>query len=467
MPLEDETYRTLLRLEAEGFLGSSVLSIKPLSKKEIADMVRQAEEDPRSKSPFVKSVIASLKKKRFTSKTGGSVYIETNYSSGNDNLFSYNNSPYDMMKRERNNPFASNKDGTVYSKGVSMRAGADVWADFGAFGFYLNPEADSSGEGGFIRRGYVSAEAFGVGLRAGSDSRWWGGGMNGSTLLSNNARPIPMIELYSDGAFTLPSVLKYIGPIKFDIFVSRLEEDRTIPKPILWGMRVSFKPVKYIEIGAERTVLLGGRGRDESIDTWVESFTGANEHYGGKSPGDQKAGFDVRFILPFEAQPLQIYYGMDGEDSVGIMPVKWAYLGGVYLPRLLAVEPLELRIEYFSSYVSKRPDSWYNHFVYKDGYTYYGRVIGHYISTDSSGLHLQTDYLIPEKNGRVWLAFDREVHAMSHVSKPVLWGMGTGMKCDISEEYGIEAWASGGVVQTHDKSDKGSILLAFKVNYYF
>ncbi|PIY87466.1 MAG: hypothetical protein COY75_02520, partial [Nitrospirae bacterium CG_4_10_14_0_8_um_filter_41_23] len=46
-------------------------------------------------------------------------------------------------------------------------------------------------------------------------------------------------------------------------------------------------------------------------------------------------------------------------------------------------------------------------------YTYKGRIIGHHMGTDSEDIFLEASYLIPEKDGRISISYDREEHNLS------------------------------------------------------
>ena len=130
--------------------------------------------------------------------------------------------------------------------------------------------------------------------------------------------------------------------------------------------------------------------------------------------GDQRAGFDVKLTLPFKWQPLQVYAEAAGEDEAGGLPYKWAYLTGIYLPRILNFERVGFRAEYATTHVEGSPDVWYTHGIYgPKAYTYKGRIIGHHMGTDSKDIFLEVSYLIPERNGRISIFYDRQEHNLS------------------------------------------------------
>jgi hypothetical protein len=134
--------------------------------------------------------------------------------------------------------------------------------------------------------------------------------------------------------------------------------------------------------------------------------------------GDQRAGGDIKFTIPFNTQPFHVYAEAEGEDEAGGLTYKWAYLTGIYLPRILTLERLSLRAEYATTHVKGAPNVWYTHGVYgQDAYTYKGRVIGHHMGTDSEDLFLELTYLIPERDGRLSILYDIERHGLSGPSK--------------------------------------------------
>ncbi|MEI8355911.1 MAG: capsule assembly Wzi family protein [Deltaproteobacteria bacterium] len=254
---------------------------------------------------------------------------------------------------------------------------------------------------------------FGLDLMAGKDSQWWGPGYHGSILLSNNSEPLEFVRLTNPEPVVLPWIFKYIGPIRAAFFAGRLEKNRSdFSEPILWGLNVNFKPVSYLELGLERTAIMGGKGRSESLATWWRSFTGVGENDGRES-GDQRAGYYAKLTLPFKWQPVQFYVEADGEDQRNSFPSKWAYLAGIYLPKIAGLERFDLRGEFSTNHIGEYPNVWYSHHIYTQGYTYKGRIIGHHMGSDSKDIFVEASYLIPGSYGRISLSYDREEHNTS------------------------------------------------------
>ena len=56
----------------------------------------------------------------------------------------------------------------------------------------------------------------------GKQSLWWGPGLGGPMLFSDNAVPINMFRISRVSPFKLPSVLGLFGPIRVEIFLGQL-----------------------------------------------------------------------------------------------------------------------------------------------------------------------------------------------------------------------------------------------------
>lgn len=482
VPVEDETYDILLRLEAEGVIQSSLLATRPLSRKEVARLVYEAEMSPRSDEQFIRSLIGLLKY-RFRDELIGTKHVSIDYIKPLDRLYAgYFYSDGDPSEIVYNN------DGDDYAEGSNARLGFSSRAVLGRFSFSINPEVRYSEDDTDIvmKRAYGTIGFAGLALELGKDSQWWGPGSHGSILLSNNPEPMMIAKLSNPHPVLLPWAFRYLGPFRFTLFATELGKDRVVPKPYLWGMRFDFKPIPYFEVGLQRTALLGGEGRSEDLGTWWKSFTGLGENPGvdvagdpeNNEAGDQRMGLDFRLTLPMRWQPVQIYGEGAGEDEAGGMPTKWAYLGGVYLPRILGIERLGFRAEYASTYLKDLAHVWYNHDIYRTGYRYKGKVIGHHTGTDSRDLFFELSYLVPEMNGWVKLSYDKEEHNLSGSTSeenttgasPVKTEMSAGVKFDVRRDMSIECRYVTARLEDYDGrpgSEERVNLFSIEVSYNF
>jgi hypothetical protein len=422
-----EAYELLDRLEAEGIIRSGLLSTKPVSRKEVSRLIREAERDPGAERPEIRSRIRRL------SETFGDTAEGASYIKPVDRIsLKYIHTDSGLQVLNYNN------DGDVYREGSNFRLAASTRAEFSWFSLSATPEVRNSDDGTIAtaRKAYATLDFWGLEILAGRESMWWGPGRHGSLLLSNNMEPLTMLRLSNPQPTLLPWVLRYLGPFRFVFFLSRLEDDRTdVPEPILWGLRFDFRPHPVLEVGLARTAMMGGEGREESLSTFFKAFTGQRETEGGTPAGNQLISLDAKLRLPLRRQPVVFYAEAGAEDqSRPGFPTRWGFLTGIYLPRLLEFGNMDFRVEFATNHSRGAPDFWYNHFVYRQGYTYKGQIIGHHMGTDSRDLFVRLSYLLPEYDGRVSVHYDREEHDLS------------GDVRDDKDEAGIDArveWKAG------------------------
>jgi len=248
-------------------------------------------------------------------------------------------------------------------------------------------------------------------IELGKDSLFWGPGYHGSLLMSNNAQPFKMIKISNPRPVRLPWLFQGLGPFKLVWFLTELEDDRTVPKARLTGMRVNFKPHPAVELGLSRAIMFAGEGRRGlGLRDYAKIFFATNENRPGKLDNDQLAGFDASVLLPLDrllpAKSAKIYTDWVGEDEAGGLPSAWGKLFGAKFYDILRTGRTDLLIEYADNHVPSKPNVFYTHHIYKSGYTYKSRIIGHFMGTDARDLYLRlTHYL--NKDTILGLAYDR------------------------------------------------------------
>src|SRR5260370_28476231 len=107
----------------------------------------------------------------------------------------------------------------------------------------------------------------------GKQSLWWGPGEGGALLFSNNAEPIYMFRTSRISPLTLPGPFRLMGPVKFDFFFGQLAGNEFLPRPLIHGAKISFKPTENLELGFTRTVEMGGVGRPLTLRALWSSYT--------------------------------------------------------------------------------------------------------------------------------------------------------------------------------------------------
>lgn len=237
--------------------------------------------------------------------------------------------------------------------------------------------------------------------------RWWGPGWDGSIILSNNARPIPAISIdrtFTDAFDT--KLLSWLGPWDFSMHFGQFESDRAVPDAQFFGMRFNFRPHRSLEIGLSRTAQWCGEGRPCDLETFLDLLVGRDNRGddgidGDNEPGNQLAGFDIRWSTRLLGIPLAVYGQFIGEDEAGGLPSR--YLGqfgiegtGIWRDRWSYRwfgEFAGTACQFYES--RKRYNCAYNHSIYETGYRYRGRSVGHSIENDAEivtiGLILQNE----------------------------------------------------------------------------
>ena len=235
-------------------------------------------------------------------------------------------------------------------------------------------------------------------LQIGKIAAWYGPGRLGALIFTNNAQSYPGIRLHNPVPIALPGVFSFLGNVQYDLFLARLESNRPIPNPLLFGMRLAARPSRFLEVGLSRSMIYGGKGQDGGLSAWWDAFKGENTNDpGDKGLVNQIAGFDVTLTLPFPSQPVQAYLEMAGEDQAHLLstfvpfPSKFAYATGVFLPTLFGSAAHDLRIEWARNHWRGNGPAWYVHSVSGEGYAHFyrNRVLGHPMGADAQNLSVR------------------------------------------------------------------------------
>ena len=269
-------------------------------------------------------------------------------------------------------------------------------------------------EGFALDGSYIATRLGNWSASLGQQERWWGPGWDGSLILSTNARPIPAISIDRRVSEPFDSKwLSWIGPWTFHSFVGRMEKERTVSNPYIWGMRGEMRPTILggLEVGFFRIIQLGGEGRPEGFSTWVDSFL-SQDNYGANTgnndlsnePGNQLAGIDLRYKV-FDA-PIALYGQLVGEDEDKFLPNCLMFHYGIEGWKNLGSSTIRVFAEYadLTSYWwtndPRTHNISYGHHIYNDGYRYRGRPIGHWADQDSQILSIGGIY--QRDNGIGW-----------------------------------------------------------------
>lgn len=236
---------------------------------------------------------------------------------------------------------------------------------------------------------------------AGKHSFQWGPGTEGSLLLSANAEPMYMLRASRTVPFRLPGFLRRIGPIRSDVFLARPEGHQVIPRPLMFGQKVSFKPKPWIEAGLGRIITLGGVGGDPfTLGNFLKAYAGldrASSPTDTSNPGDERNVFDVTIYLP--GSRAVFYVEAFTDDTHALAHPTWAvWRPGIYIPRLPWLSQMDLRLEAVTSetpgdiYRNVSPGRPYWNFEYRDGHTNKGVLMGNTVGRMGRAVLVRTNY---------------------------------------------------------------------------
>jgi hypothetical protein len=179
-----------------------------------------------------------------------------------------------------------------------------------------------------------------------------------------------------------------MGPWSYDAFVAQTDDAM---RSYLVGMRLALRPLPWLELGVARTAQWGGRGRPQSLRSFLRMLVGEGSNPGTPQevvvdPGNGMAGFDARLRCG-RGLPCAVYTQLIGEDEAGGWPSRYLGLYGVEAwtrdgrHRGFVEFAETLCGAAFNADVSR--DCAYRNHAYPDGYAHAGRWIGGGAGPDS------------------------------------------------------------------------------------
>jgi hypothetical protein len=428
VPLGHWSYDAIDKLIGQGLIDGSMMTTRPVSRFEMARHIVEADEKFQMldmKNELMEDILERLKKE-FKPELVAIGAVDGNPL---QDYLKPVEDPYIKYLYAKSTPEIESVRGDRFDKNSNFRAGfASRGQLFDFTAFYLHPEYPWSSQDS--DKGVKLIEAYGklaldkFEIEAGKDSLWWGPGYHGSLLMSNNAEPFKMIKLSNPSPIKLPWILDGLGPFKVVWFLTQLEEDRPVPEPKLTGIRVNFKPHPAVELGLSRAIIFSGQGRPHiGFTDYLNILFSTRGNREGKFDTDELAGFDASLLLPADwlipAKSVKLYFDGIGEDEAGGLPSSWGKLLGAKFYDIFRTGKTDLTVEYANNHVPGKPNVFYSHSIYQAGYTYKGRIIGHYMGTDSEDIfvrlthYLSTDIILG-------LQYDNQKSNLSFSPKPTL-----------------------------------------------
>ena len=421
VPLGNWSYGAIDKLKSLGLIQSDMRSTRPWTRLVMARLIVEAEKnfqklssseeegESNERNEIIKAILQRLEDEfkasidEVTSGSGASTYIKPI----EDLYFHYY--------------YGSNDFDLENDKGQKLAEDSNVRVGFSSYGalwshlaYYLNPEYRYS-DGQFgghdqevkMFEGYGKLEFYNVEVEAGRDTMWWGTGRHGTMILTDNAQPFQLIKLSNPEPVVLPWIFKYLGLFKFTAFWTELERNRAVPHTQFMGFRLDLKPAPFLELGASRTYLLGGRGSgvkgitDLNLSDWGKILFEGNAS--GSLDVDQISGLDGILFLDNLDQWLRVLKSIEiwgeyyGEDEAGNWIADIGYVVGIKFGDLLLKGRSDLIFEYADDVDPDEPLVWYNNSIYRSGYRYKGEVMGHNMDTEARDYFVRlVNYLTPD-----------------------------------------------------------------------
>ncbi len=425
LPLHHWTYEAIERLVALGVIDRAMVVPKPYSRKEAARYVARAIELARRDrvprdgreviaEPLLYRLMQELRPelldlgvvsngpatRRELIRYGGRAQVEVD----------------SFQVGQGTVRFRENRGGEYYADGTQVQTDVRGWveltdvvalsaqpkfiSDSNTLGF----GATNNSRNVFMRELNAKVSLFNIAVEVGRGSLWWGPGYHGSLLLTDHAFPLDRITLGSDEPFQLPWVFRSLGEWKLNSFLAQLERDRDFPRANVFGLRVSYLPASWLELGFTRLTQFDGRGRGQSFPEAVfDAYSNAPNQIGDLDVNEQfmvdlRAGVPrVPYLVPFPAG-LQLYGELGSEDKWSKIPIpsRAAFLAGIYIPQVFRGSSTDLRIEYADTDFTRRKTTdnlqqiWYNNGTYVSGMRFKGFPLGHHMGTDAIDVFVRT-----------------------------------------------------------------------------
>jgi membrane-associated phospholipid phosphatase len=491
VPLDSWVYPAMDRLIAQGFIQSAMVDMRPWTRFECARLVAEAGERLDNEdvgTSAVDKIYASLAQE---------FGEERELLDGGDNTRARVESISTRITEISGKPLAQgyhfdfgqtviNDFGRPYEQGFNNVTGFSGWATESYFTVYASGEFQHApaappltasareviGNTQFVppppatpidqidrfelQNTYVGMTFNNWEVTFGKQSLWWGPGAGGSMIISDNAPPINMFRISRVSPFKLPSVLRFFGPMRLELFLGQLSGQNFAfklgpgligswtstlsPQPMISGERISFKPTPNVEFGFSATTLFAGEGVPFTTHTYLNSIikAGVNGLPGSpQDPGDRRSGFDLSYRLPLLRNWATFY--ADGFADDQLTPVAYwdrsAWTGGLYLSHLPKASKLDLRVEGVFSDVPAGGAIGRGFFYWNDryvnGYTNQGNLIGSWIGRDGQGAQVWSNYWLTPKN-RIQLNFRHQ-----KVSQQFIPGGGSLTDVGVQGDYAL------------------------------
>jgi len=177
---------------------------------------------------------------------------------------------------------------------------------------------------------------------------------------------------------TLPGVLRHIGLVRVETFLSTVHENGAVVEPWFWAGRLSIQPHRRLVVGVNRAAMFGGDG-NTPLELRDLLYVMIGKHAGeGSEVDNQIAAVDVWYRVPVRFAPIAVHAEWGFEDSAGAWKDVPGIVAGAEVASVPGLPWLSLGIERasFAPHCCGNP-IWYRHWRFLDGWADDGRPLGH------------------------------------------------------------------------------------------
>lgn len=256
----------------------------------------------------------------------------------------------------------------------------------------------------------------------GKQSLWWSSMQSGPLMFSDNADPVNMFRISRVSPLKLPSVLRWLGPIRGEWFLGQFAGHEFVfldttgvvgqfgkplsRQPFLQGQKLSFKPTANLEFSVAATVVFAGGPIPLTWHTFFRSYSigGLHTETTAAANGDGRSGVDFSYRVPGLRKWITFYGDAFTEDEYSPLsyPRKAAIEGGIYMPRVPGIPKLDLRVEGGTTAPADFPGCvgcFYVNDLYPDGsYANNGNILGSWLGRGGQGERAWSTYWLSPRN---------------------------------------------------------------------
>jgi hypothetical protein len=245
----------------------------------------------------------------------------------------------------------------------------------------------------------------------GRQSIWWGPGRGSALMFTDNALPMDMLRWTRVSPSKLPSLLGFLGPMRTEFFIGKLQGHHFPANPYISAQKVSFRPTENLELGFSKITVFAGGNVPLTLRTFYKatfSVTSGSVRFNadapGVDPGDRRAGFDFSYRLPRLRNWLTLYSDslVDDDPSPLAAPRRAAFNPGIFLSHVPRLPKLDLRVEAVNTDTASGRSVGgkfiYWNAVYRDSHTNAGNIMGSWIGREGHGLQVSSTYWLSPRN---------------------------------------------------------------------